>query len=416
MLTALIDGQAYTHFIEYKVARSIDDAASSFTLTMPYEGDTTPRFESTTVIVLKIRSEVVCTGFIDSVKTSITKTGGKVVTIEGRDSCSDMIDSTIGPQSDFKGVKNLTDLLSKVFKVRPAFKGRIINKAGNLPLTVDANQSGAITDTIFSFVEKYCRLNNVFLLSDGLGNLLLTRASSTLIPGKLLNKTTDLSVFNNIYNISFEIDYSDLFYQYTYHSQGNPSGASGKSSNKALAGVQGTSTDSSIRASRFIDLTAETEASGKELKQLADWENKVRKARAETYTATFVGHYLENNLLSINKLVWVEDDDCGVAKPLLIGQCTYSLSRTSGFTTELVLKHPDAYLRDAKSSILKTTKNKSTKSRNRISDRDPKNKSKKGRGKGKKDKKKELKPLEKATKSIYPYNENTLDYYAKKVR
>lgn len=346
MLIAKVNGQEYKHFLTYSLDRDFDDAASVFELTMPYDPGNFLPAKTGSKVELTIDGIYLLTGYIMSTKTSVSKESGRVVTYSGKDSVVDLIDSSIGADVEFKGTVSLSKLVQATLKKAGLPADKVVNLTGE-DLKFDSNhvQAGEHTESVFEFIQRYCKQKAVFLLADGKGNIILTRAQKTLIPYRLLHSFSDDAVLNNILEPSFSDNADERFNKYVIHSQGNPTGsAKTAKTNTKLAGIQATATDPEIRTSRILHLDADSEMSSAELQRRANWEASVRKARAMEYSCKIRGHFLGKTLVNINQLVYVKDEDNYVDRAMLITKATYKRTKDEGNITELVLKHPDTYL------------------------------------------------------------------------
>jgi prophage tail gpP-like protein len=291
-----------------------------------------------------IDDEPIITGFIDIIE--ITRgANSHLVNIVGRDKTSDAIDATIGALDEFNAPISLTDVIKKTLANADISDIDVINLVPDLqPFAAGELISGEIGNKVFSFLENHARKKQVVLSSDGDGNIVITRASKTLIASALVS--VDGNQFNNVTSSSAKVDFSQRYHKYVVHSQANPvANLGGQPNISASVSIKGEAIDDEVRNSRILNIKAEqpTDLAGAKLR--AEWEKNIRRARSIRYSCSVQGHRAPVSKVPWrpNLLVKVLDDSVDINADMLINAVTYQFSNEGGSTSTLALIDKNAY-------------------------------------------------------------------------
>ena len=184
------------------------------------------------------------------------------------------------------------------------------------------------------------------MITDGQGNIVITRASNILVQEQLVNiKGNEV---NNIKNAEVSYDHTQRFNTYIVKSQGNNAGDGLANIFDAGGAVdkEGRATDSDIRSNRRFVFMSEKSSNVSDLNQRARWQANILKAQSSSYTATVQGFTrspLTENIWEINNLVQVIDEFADVNAKLLVNNVTFTKSVQGGTTTTLTLIDKDSY-------------------------------------------------------------------------
>lgn len=357
-------------FTEYTISRSVEDLTGTFSLSCTVDADEALPFKQGQEIQILVEGTPVLTGYIEILTVDYSDNSHDI-NIQGRDRAADVFDSTVGSALEIKATITLDQIIQRVLKQINAKGVKVINKVPEItahPFTTDELVSGEITETLFSFLEKYTRKRQVLMTTDGLGNIVLSRSGQQKATSALYHFKDDRRGANNVKSAAMTFDNSQRFHTYRIVSQGNPSSnAAGVTPTTSVANRLGTATDSDIRASRVLDITAESSTDIATLKKRAEWEAKIRKARAIVYSVTVQGHTMDtvSKPWEPNLLVQINDDFAMIDAYMLIKSVTYSLTNNGGSTTDIEFVHPDSYLPEPVVSDNKKGKNKIGKTRRR---------------------------------------------------
>ena len=369
-ITVKVNGTTLSpNFTEYTISRSVEDLSGSFSLSCTTDADEALPFKQGQEIQILIEGTPVLTGYIEILTVDYSENSHEI-NIQGRDKVADIFDSTVGAALEIKATITLDQVIARVLKQINAKGVQVINKVPEItaqPFTTNELVSGEITETLFSFLEKYTRKRQVLMTTDGKGNVVLARSGQQKATSAIYHFTNDRKGINNVKNASMTFDNSQRFHTYRIVSQGNPSAnATGTTTSSAVVNRLGTATDSDIRASRVLDITAESSTDIATLTRRAEWEAKIRKARAIVYSVTVQGHtMIASNPWEPNLLVQIKDEYALIDASMLIKSVTYSLTTTEGSTTDIEFVHPDSYLPEPVVSDNKKGKDKIGKTRRR---------------------------------------------------
>jgi prophage tail gpP-like protein len=253
------------------------------------------------------------------------------------------------------------DVLKFAQKICAPFNITVSVQAG-LVLPSVRRMSIGVGETCFNALETACRLAGVFMVSDGFGGIVLTRAGSEMIG-------TPLVEGQNIKGADVVYDHSGRFAKYVVYGQHVPTdqiyGASASQ-------VKAEALDSGVaRSERVLVIRPEGNVTPASARALAQWEATVRAAKSMSVNVAVQGWesskgalWSTNRKVSItspsldlgqlNKPKSVSTADlvssfiAGVASgavntSLLITQVQFNSAPGGGTTTQLTLRHPEAF-------------------------------------------------------------------------
>jgi len=353
MIEIEFDGQRFTGFTEAKVSRSVEAVSGSFSVTVKGGQEGQP-FKRGGAVKFFVDNELFLTGFIEQM-TVTYNAFDHLTRLSGRSKTADLIDSHVDGNIELNPSADdgftLTQLAEQVIKNIGLDITVIVNKelAQNLkPFKGDSPASGEVAARGFDIIEQYARKRQVFLTTDGNGNLVFVRGNqgnqgatlTHVIPPK------DTSG-NNILDGEINIDDSERFNKYIFHSQGNPTFFAKndiRKENKEIAEVKNDVLDPEIRKSRTLQIQAENSTDADELKDRAQWEADIRKSRSLVYTYRVVGHSGGVGIYKPNRIIRVIDDFAFENDTeLLIKDVIFEVSNDGGNTTSLNLVRKNAF-------------------------------------------------------------------------
>ncbi len=288
---------------------------------------------------LYIDNDVVITGYVDRVAPSFTdKT--HTVSVTGRDKAGDLIDcSIIGSTSQYTNLK-----IEQIITQLCAPFG--------IPVSTDVVTGDIVplfsydqTMSVFEAIQKLCKMRKCLALSNGVGGILITRASDA-------KAQTALAEGINILAASAEYDYSVRFSQYTCKGQQQTAATLPDTTQPAtpvatdgVAGNYAVATDTTISRYRPLLIVADGPADMSACQQRVDWEKSTRIGKSQRYTITVAGwrQDVTGTLWKLNQLVTFKSDLFGVFGNYLIASVNFKLDE-SGEITILELTPREAYL------------------------------------------------------------------------
>ncbi|MFM9902132.1 MAG: phage baseplate assembly protein [Polaromonas sp.] len=334
LCTLEVGGQIYGGWERLEIQRSLEQIAGGFALqvTTRWPGsDAVIGLPAGLACVVKLGSDVVITGFIDTVEPDCTATTS-TLRLEGRDKTGDLVDcSAIFKTGQWRGVK----LEQIVADIAAPFGIKVVVATD----TGEVFKRYALEEgeKAFDAIDRACRLRAVLVTSTPDGHLLLTTASSTST-GVLLAEGVNMLRFGATH--SWRERHSIINMKTQVPGDDDESGAS-------AAHLKAAAADAEINRYRPLTVVAEHGTSAEALAGRAAWEAKVRMGRGKRGRCTVVGWRTgkdgqEGPLWLPNTLVQVRSERMGLDMELLIVSCSYQLTE-EGQLCELVFVRPEAF-------------------------------------------------------------------------
>lgn len=196
-------------------------------------------------------------------------------------------------------------------------------------------------DSPFEMMKKAAEDAGVLLVSDGAGGVVLTRAGT--------QRATALIEGFNVLGVSGSYDASDRYYRYLIASQvPGTEEESGEQANVIAEAI-----DSGVRRQNRVLLIRPEKSYGRaDAKRRADWEARVRAARAEKFQVIVQGwrQTFGTELWPINALVGVDIPRVGLKGDMLISQTEFGVSE-QGQIAKLNIVRPDAFTPEPKAVV-----------------------------------------------------------------
>ena len=344
MITLEVGGRRYNNFTQVTIERSLDQISGVFNFQAASDYKLPFPIPSGQAVKVFVNDSQVMTGYVDRVKVSYDA-NSHTISIEGRDKTADIVDSKVDHKIEFTAPITLEEIARQTLATINATDIEVINNVTDLaPFVKGELISASIGQSAFDFLDMYAKKRQVITTTDGMGNLVFSRASKESTNIALNNIVGGKD--NTILSATVSYDDSERYNEYTFYSQGNPAGDkdAGESS-KQLTDRTGTYTDSDVRSSRQYHEVAESSSKEATLADRARWEGQIRKAKSFRYNCTVVGHSPVDSGVAYlpNTLVTVTDDFAGFQDELLILKVTSSISLSSGSTTQLELLTKEAF-------------------------------------------------------------------------
>jgi prophage tail gpP-like protein len=345
-----INGQAFVGFTEATVSRHFLDLCGKFSF------KTSPKQLSQSGYPLKVQQscqiivedQPFLTGYIEQIDV-IQSAKGSIIVASGRDQTCDFVDSSIDQNfiPQFKSNISLTAVCRAALDSLGLTFIDVIDLVNPPLLTVANYRIPFIGQMAWDFIQKYSKLTQTLLTTDGNGNLVITRAvdgvsNPILLPTKLINEINGAN--NNVIESHYHRNSTQEYGSYTDYSQlavstlTLPGGEGASPLYKDAVSQTATVTNSEIRSTRkkvFIDDVPLDTATAE---QRAIWELNYRRSLGESYSCLVQHHtYNGTDIWEPNILVEVLDSVAGLdGKIMLLDSVSFSES-AQGKTTRLNL-------------------------------------------------------------------------------
>lgn len=342
-LELIVNGRRYEGWKSVRVTRSIESLAGSFALDVSdrWGGQEVPwPIAEEDACRVAIDDVVVLDGHVDQRSLSISD-NQRSLSYSGRDRAAVLVDcSAVLDKWTFRNA-SVVDIARKVaapFLIRVDVQAGL--ELGKPPKKHVVNPG----ETAYEVMRGAAALAGVLLVSDGAGGVLVTRAGTA-------RAATPLVLGENILSASFASDVTERFSRYVVMTQvGGTDEASG-SATRSRAEAR----DEAVqREERVLLIRPDTGVSTDYARRRADWEARIRAARAETVTVVVQGWQQPRGrgLWPLNALIPVKAKSIGVDGELLISQVEHTLSE-AGETTQLRLVRPDAFTPEPQAAVVK---------------------------------------------------------------
>ncbi|AMK09655.1 phage baseplate assembly protein [Pseudodesulfovibrio indicus] len=330
-VTLKVGGQIYAGWKSITIRRSMEQLASTFELglTDRWNGSSVARpIKPGLACSVLIDGKTIITGHIDDAEPSYDG-AAHGITVSGRDLTGDLVDCS-APSTQFadRTLLQVAKDLCKPFGVGVKAETDV----GGVFSTLKNNEG----DSIFDTLESAARVRAVLLMSDGLGNLLLTKAGTDRV-------STRLALGENIVTASARFSNRDRFSSYTV--KGQSAGGDDWNAEDA-AHPLATATDTGVSRHRPLTVLAEENIDQAAAQKRADWECNVRFGRSRRVQYRVAGWTHADGLWTPNRLVRVKDAYLAVDQELLIAGAALTLDG-KGWWTDLDLLPREAFLRAA---------------------------------------------------------------------
>jgi len=343
----VVNGLRYEGWKAVRVTRSIESIAGSFELDVSDRwGDGAPwPIAEEDACRVEINDTTVIDGYVDKRRQSATG-AARTLGYVGRDRAADLVDCSAIVDAGNVSKGKWTFYNVNVFELATK-----IAEPHNVKVSVQAGLAGLLTrdkkvvvhpgDTCFEVIARVAGAAGVLVVSDGAGGIVITRAGTA--------RATSLVEGQNIYAASTEFDATDRFRRYLISSQvPGTDEASGEATR-----VQAEAADTGVRrANRVTLIRPDKGYSVPDSRRRADWEARIRAARAEKVTITVLGWTQpDGKLWPINSVTRVRaPNSIAVDGDMLISQVTHAISE-AGKITELGLVRPDAFTPEPSATV-----------------------------------------------------------------
>lgn len=359
----ILNGRAFDGWKSVSTSKSFEDATGEASVTLsPQPGNPLPARLGDTAKLL-LAGHPVITGHVHDVKGKHDY-GTHDIDITIRDKTQDLIDSTIGPKMDFRSPVSLKDVSRKTLDRMGLSQIKVVDEIGPPDYQSGETVSGSIDETGFDFLERWARKRQVFLTTNGDGDLVITRNLDKRGPGRLTKAFED-GPLNNVLSAEYHASDFERANANAVAAQKSPNDkdfweARAKSDPLGqadpMAKKWGTAFDTSVRPERRRFVRSGKAAVGKTPEETAKWNANIARARSIEYTATVQGFTMD---LSGGQLWWpgfiipVLDAHFLLAQDMFIKKVDFKKDWGGGATTTITCVPPESYKSESEGSVAK---------------------------------------------------------------
>lgn len=336
----LVNGRGFIGWKSVGISQSIESISGAFGLdvTDRWAGQNQPwPIAEEDECTLEVNGEKVIDGYVDKRAYSI-RGAERNLTVSGRDKCAVLVDSSaLLSRWQFQNVDALavTKAICEPFGIKVSLRPGIV-----LP-TVKAKIAISPGEGAFDAIAKVCGAAGVLVVSDGAGGIMLTRAGALRAEALVLGE--------NVLEASVEYDGAERFAKYVVVTQ---IPGTDKASGKATR-VRADAVDLGVRRKdRVLVVQPEAGISAAFARRRADWEARLRAAKAESVSVTVKGWHMPTSgiLWPVNAICPVKIPAIGVNGDMLIVSKEMQLN-DAGESTTLKLMRPDAFEPEPKAVV-----------------------------------------------------------------
>lgn len=334
-----VNGQTFQRFKQIDGTRSIDTFSGEIRIVVSQQPNNISVIKANDLIEVFLDSIQVFTGYVEKINDAESKDSHDISYV-ARDKVADLIDSSV-PEN----VKNIEGVATFAEVCQLCIDGlglsdqiTVIDNVGAQFGDSSKVKAAKTGQTVGDFLQENARIVQVFLNTDGKGNVLIQRPSGKL---KTTIQKVPNATNNNVLSSNVDIDLSSRFYKYTVYSN---SSLASDSATVNDVNNKGESLDSEIRPTRIFEKIAEKPMTSDQCQKAADEEANIRRARSFLYKCTIVGFSANGELWEPGKEVTVKDIEKGVNGLFQINTVTWTSSRDGGETVSMDITLPDKTL------------------------------------------------------------------------
>jgi prophage tail gpP-like protein len=341
-------GRRFNGWKSIRVTRTIEGLVGSFALEANdrWDGEVEPwPIVEGDPCRVEIDDQIVIDGYIDERDLEGSETS-RSLSYSGRDRALDIVDcslllddaSTKGNKWTYRNI-DIEQFVAEVAKQH----GISVSVQPGLVLKKDPSLVAHPGETGFEAIKRAAASAGVLVVSDGVGGILITRTGTS--------RAAPLIEGDNIK--AYKVNYSavDRFHRYQVTSQ--PPGTDDASGEATR--VQAEATDVDVkRTNRVLVIRPDKGYSTADARKHADWEARIRAARAASVSITVQGWKQPSGALwPVNAIVPVKAPRLlGIDGDMLISQVDYTIDDRGGKLAVLRVVRPDAFTPEPQSQAV----------------------------------------------------------------
>lgn len=335
-----VNGDNYSQFKEARVVKSLDAIGGTFEIIIASDFITNTPIRMEDEIQITVNGDVIISGNIDIVSSSYDDSAHDI-TISGQDITGDVVEATIFTTSTYQGDISLKSLIELVMSDNGVTDIGVIDivttdeNKDELIFKANEVKSGDVGDTLFDFMDKYAKIKNCLLTSDGEGNIIIYRTSKNQKAISALRMIIGEDESNyTIKTSNLSVDYTNRFKKIIIKSQSDGD-----------SDISGEFEDSFVRRPRTKVIISDNSLTIKEAEDMARWEVVNRQSQSTVYRCNVYGFSSDSGKVwAPNDMVSIRDDIQGVDDIMILRDVEYSISEDDGSITSLTFVSKDSFI------------------------------------------------------------------------
>lgn len=318
MVEVRVNGETFTAFKQLDGEYSFDTFAGECRIICSIQPNDNSWLKADDLIEVFLDGVQKFTGYVDEI-SDVEGSDSHDIAYTATDKIADLIDSSVPANvKNLEGVSTFAQLCQLVVDgLRLTEEVQVIDEVGAKFSDSNAVKAAESGQNCADFLMENARIVQVFLNTDGKGNILIRRPSGEL---QTVLQNVQNANNNNVESSSIKISRRERFNKYTVLSNSSIVDDSEGIGNKGVA------YDDEIRPTRIFEKIAEKPMTSDECKKEAEEEANIRRTRSLNYTCEVAGFSSNGELWEPGKLVPVKDPRKGMDGKYMLNTVKWSFS------------------------------------------------------------------------------------------
>lgn len=345
--SVLVNGEQYLQYKSFSFSRNIKNQCGEYSLVTTNTRPIDYPVQLNDEIVLKFGDVTVFTGWGDRLQCN-GGISGTEIEVTGRDkNICDLVDSSV-PDSvkNIKGKVSLRKLAESCMSAL-GIKSRLIDNTKDKlsDKSEEQQQTARSGQTIGDFLAKFAAKNQLYLIADSSGDLIVYKTESTNSRStqKLIYGYSD-NRHNNVLDASLEIDLTEVFAKIKVRGQGAIGYSKEKNKSSKSVDVHGDASEMNARPTRYLEIAIDEPTTTANATQRAIDEVNLRNGRSLKYRVHLPFFWDTNGSpFEIGQLFEIEDDLHQIMGSYLLVAFAVNFDIDAGTSAMLEFAPPSAY-------------------------------------------------------------------------
>ena len=332
MVEVRVNGETFTNFKQIDGEYSFDTFAGEVRIICSEQPNDNSWLKEDDLIEVFLDGIQKFTGYVDEI-SDVESSDSHDISYTATDKVSDLIDSSVPSNvKNLEGVSTFKQLCQLVVDgLGLTDEIEVIDEVGASFGDSNAAKAAESGQNCLDFLLENARIVQVFLNTDGKGNILIRRPSGEL---QTVLQNVQGANNNNVKSSSIKINRRNRFYRYRVLSN------SSVIDNSDGVDNVGEAFDNEVRKTRVFEKIAEKPMTEDECKKEAEEEANIRRTRSLNYTCEVSGFSANGELWEPGKLVAVKDPRKGMDGKYMLNTVKWSFS-DNGESSTMDIVLPD---------------------------------------------------------------------------